>query len=424
MTQPIPQDLDSEDAILGAMLTSPVAIRIAQDAQLQANHFYDPYNRDIYHAILALVEKGAEVEEVILIKQMREMGYEHRPSTIIDLAPKCPAVSNASHYAVSVVETAALRRLYNATTQIITRLEARTESPTALVNYALQEVDACASSIKSDGATSDTAADLSKWMIDHLEIPSDSIERFCYPWETLQQHTGGFSRGELIVLTGYSGDGKSVAAIQLLEKQSLDKLRVGYFSLEMPSSQIELRLIASKTGIPIIKLKNPWELNLEEKEAAKAAARELGSWDFEIFSGSITPNQIRAIQASKKFDLIIVDHLHRMPGSEDTQTLSGMVRIFKDIALDENCAVILLCQLNRAQDGGYPMPTPNRLKGSSSIMEESDAVIVVYRERDDSDSPKLLGSISPIKMRDGLTGYSIRVKLDVQRLKFVERANP
>lgn len=240
-----------------------------------------------------------------------------------------------------------------------------------------------------------------------------------YPWPievpSISGVIPGLTHGELSVVAGYSGDGKSVFAMQSLISAASAGARVGYWSLEMPKLQVERRLV-SMGGVPLRKLRDGG-LDIEEQQRALDRLEQLKRLDYTVYSGSCTVAQVRAMQMRERYDVCIIDHLHRMPGSEDRDKLERHVRQCKDLALDLDTSVLALAQLARRED--FPPPTTNQLRGTDVLTQEADTVLFVYRERREN-IRQPYGKIIVAKVRDGEADFDVDVRFDPNVLMFRE----
>lgn len=263
-----------------------------------------------------------------------------------------------------------------------------------------------------------TMPELGQWFGDYLSDDWKDDGEYCFHhgMPGLRSRLGPFARGEFGIIAGYSGDGKSVYGLQMAEYACQQGHSVGYYSLEMPERQI-LRRLASMVGVPLGAIKHrTWT---EEQLALLQARREeMNAWNLDVWSTSVLPDQIRADQMKYKYDMIIIDHLHRMPDCGERTTLERYVRSCKSLALDSNCAVIALAQLSRRD--GFPPPTTNQLRGTDVLTQEPDWCVFVYRERDEQQ--KRLNSSRMIvgKMRDGESDVEVECRLNPDRMRFEE----
>jgi replicative DNA helicase len=263
-----------------------------------------------------------------------------------------------------------------------------------------------------------TMPELTDWFSEfiHPDWQDDGEYCFEHALPSLHRHLGPFARGEFGVIAGYSSDGKSVYGLQMAERAAMQGHKVGYYSLEMPERQIYRRL-ASMAGVPLGVIKHrTWDER--QRELLKSRAIEIKAWDMDVWSTSVTLEQIRADQMRYGYDMIIIDHLHRMAGSEDRITLEKYVRSCKTLALDANCAVVALAQLSRRE--GFPAPTTNQLRGTDVLTQEPDWCVFVYRERDEDGNRLMTGRAIIGKARDGDADHDFAIRLDAKQMRFVE----
>ncbi|HUR18879.1 MAG TPA: DnaB-like helicase N-terminal domain-containing protein [Acidimicrobiales bacterium] len=110
----LPQDIEAEGCLIGAMLLRSAAVDVAVDAFLSAEEFYSPVHALIYKAILANHAAGIESDAVTVAHQMRkDMSIEGigGPSRLVDKMAQCPSPGNAAAYVDIVIEMAARRRV-------------------------------------------------------------------------------------------------------------------------------------------------------------------------------------------------------------------------------------------------------------------------------------------------------------------------
>lgn len=215
--------------------------------------------------------------------------------------------------------------------------------------------------------------------------PADRGTRIPYPYRALQEAYDGYGAGQLIVIAGYEGDGKSIMGLQMALKACEEGKRVGYFSLEMPVEQIAERITSMKTAVLGKRLRSGDLIGIQRERIAEAA-QQVSGFNGKVYGGAMSVDQIIAEQVAEQFDLIIVDHIHRW--GTDLAVIEPAIRKLKNVALDTGCASVALSQLSRRDGldkfkyGGYSQPVMVQLRGSAAIGQEADVVIFVWRERD------------------------------------------
>lgn len=207
--------------------------------------------------------------------------------------------------------------------------------------------------------------------------------RYNWPLQCLQDTLGGYWAGEMYTIGGTTGIGKSLLAAYLSLRFIMDGGKVLYFSTEMPSREITKRLWTMWRGFTGDK-DNFLSLYL----------------DFGDDKHSITPDLIEMmIERNKKlatdgldrkYDLVVVDNLHWfMRGGESVADDIGIVtRKMKEISLKYDCSVLLVSHVNRLGSEENTTPPMSRLKGSSYIEQDSDAVIMITRLKENGVSTR------------------------------------
>ena len=198
---------------------------------------------------------------------------------------------------------------------------------------------------------------------------------------SLDRLIGGFEKGELITLGGYSGGGKTTLALNIATQIAQAGGNVLYFSLEMTKVEIHKRLVCSSLHISDFS-KITQEEFYAVVEKSKSLENEL-PLEF-IDDADITVEKISAICAGKKdLSLIIIDHLHILRSEkrfkDQLALLTYLSRKVKIIAQELNIPILLLSQLNRSNAGrDVKSPILSDLRGSGSIEQDSNLVMFVY----------------------------------------------
>lgn len=198
---------------------------------------------------------------------------------------------------------------------------------------------------------------------------------------SLDRLIGGFEKGELITLGGYSGGGKTTLALNIATQIAQAGGNVLYFSLEMTKVEMHKRLVCSS-----LRISDFSKITQEEfyavVEKSKSLENEL-PLEF-IDDADITVEKISAICAGKKdLSLIIIDHLHILRSEkrfkDQLALLTYLSRKVKTIAQELNIPILLLSQLNRSNAGrDVKSPILSDLRGSGSIEQDSNLVMFVY----------------------------------------------
>ena len=249
-------------------------------------------------------------------------------------------------------------------------------------------------------AASDVLASLSK-----AYAEGGATKDYAHPGSaTLANIIGGWRRGRFYIVAGRPGMGKTTTALSWLLRTAGKGHGVMFFSLEMGRSElleiamcdlaynhkdrIEYRDIqASAVNAP----------GFDRKfQRIHAAAERFRQMPFMISDkGGQTIAEIRSqaqqyaqrlAAEGKRLEVICIDHLNlirasdRYSGSKTAET-EEISMTLKQLAKELQCAVICLCQLNRAVEGrDEKRPSLSDLRWSGAIEQDADVVMFVYRE--------------------------------------------
>jgi hypothetical protein len=203
-----------------------------------------------------------------------------------------------------------------------------------------------------------------------------------------------FRNGRMYSLGAYTSDGKTRLAMQLTRRLcSLYGIRMGYFSLEMPETDLRNILIAHK-GVPLRILEEPWTLpqHPDLMQIYLDAIDEITDWHLDIsFQTKINADYIVSTALDREHEFVIVDHIHRMGSGSDRSRFEQEIQKLTNLALENDIPVLLLCQLRKPQRGErggggqeYPKPALSEFRETSVIADDSAMALALWRVRDQS----------------------------------------
>lgn len=233
-------------------------------------------------------------------------------------------------------------------------------------------------------------------------------------------------KGCYCIIGGLPSAGKTLLALQIAQMISL-KYKVGFFSTETAKNRIATRTIASRSGIGNKKVieKN---LSKAEVEQVKKVAKAVGRNNMEIIPASnMTADDVRAITLSRKFDVIFVDYLQNVQGTNpkatDYQRATEVTRKFQNLSRTGDVLVFALSQLSRPEtrkDGKLAPPSMASLRESGQIEQDADVIALMYRQSVDDNSSNRIMKI--VKNRDGkLLNLLMAFSGATQRLDVIDR---
>jgi len=346
ISQLMPQNVEAEEAVLGAILVNPRCLDKVIST-LKPEYFYKPAHRYIYEAILQLTNRNevidiVSVSDTLNINQKLELVGGR--AFINDLSLKCIHTANVKYYADMVEEKALKRSLINAGSEIIT-----------------SGYDLCSS-----------------------EESLEKAEKL-----DLDELTNGFQKSDLIILAARPAMGKTAFALNIAQNVALKyKKNVAIFSLEMSKEQLVQRLMCAEAEVESQRVKtgNMQAQDWEKLANAMNALSESSIWIDDTPGATLTDirAKCRRLAMTQELNLIVIDYLQLMEtGGRDlerTQQISQISRGLKLLAKELNVPVIALSQLSRATEQRTDKrPQLSDLRDSGSIEQDADIVMFIYR---------------------------------------------
>lgn len=226
--------------------------------------------------------------------------------------------------------------------------------------------------------------------------------------EEIDNLTGGFQGGDIILLGARPGCGKTALAMQWAWQFSAQGLKVGYYNCEMQEAAILERMISSKSGLSTTRIRLAKAFLNDEEERYRKAVDELSKQDrIIVFSGTKTVNDIRNDMREHNFGVILVDYLQllscgdRYRGNRVAE-VGELSRSLKEVAMHFSVPIIALSQLSRASEGRNTRePQLFDLRESGSLEQDASVVFFLW-DKDDTDHSKK--GFKTSKSRNGVCG--------------------
>jgi len=439
-----PQNLEAEESVLGAMMVSESTIEpVLVDVRLHSEDFYRDRHRTIYEAIIRLHEGASPVDVLTVSEALAKHGNLEQVGgrdVVASLAAKVPAPGSAKHYAQIVKQNSLMRRLEGAAKQIQQSITERDGEPRALVENAERLLFQVANEEQADDFRE--IGDILHDEIDKLEklASGDSeITGTASGFRELDDKTGGFQPGNLIVIAARPAMGKSTLVCDFAQNVAMKHQKpVALFSLEMSEMELAHRFIGSQSRISSDRLRKGKVASKDWPKVVKAC-NQLESaplWiddssDLGLLELRAKARRLHAQERSRGHEglgLIIVDYLQLMRSDDAranrVEQVSQFSRGLKILARELNVPVIGISQLSRApEQRPDKRPILSDLRESGAIEQDADLVGFLYRDdyyNQESEDP---GGAELIlaKHRNGPVG-TIRLVFLEHYPKFADRA--
>lgn len=245
-----------------------------------------------------------------------------------------------------------------------------------------------------------------------------------YPYGGVQSKLHGIRHGELVTITAGSGIGKSSFCRELACHLLNNGGRVGYVALEESNRRTALGLMSSAIG-KSLHIGNPTVDELTEAYEATLSHWPLFLFDgFGSFDPDVVYNRIEYLASGLDCKVIFLDHLSILLSGlegDERRTIDQTMTRLRSLVERTQIAMFLVCHLS-GDDGGTPYEEGgrvklNKLRGSRSIAQLSDAVIALERDQQTSSDT----TVRILKNRySGEVGVACNLTYDLDTCKFYE----
>jgi replicative DNA helicase len=392
-----PQNPEAEASVLGAILFNEQSLDgILIDVKLRPEDFYRERHRLIYRSIIRLRDKQ-EPEAVDVLTVSEDLGRRGEleeaggRNYVQSLPMSVPVPGNAKHYAKIVKDHALMRALLGATQEIQASVYNFPGSPRDLVGQA----EAQLFKIAHDDKSSDLRAigEVLHDELDRLErVSREGIAVTGTPsgFKDLDDLTGGFQPGNLIVLAARPGMGKSALVTNMAENAAITYAKpVLLFSLEMAETELAQRFVASQAKMDGDDLRKGRVRQDRWPKIVRATQRLAAAPLFVDDSSDLGVLELRAkarrLHARQELGLVIVDYLQLMRPEDPTvnrvEQIGGISRGLKLLARELQIPVIAVSQLSRAVESRPDKrPLLSDLRESGQIEQDADVVMFIFRD--------------------------------------------
>lgn len=398
-----PQNIEAEQAVLGAMLIDKEAIAKATEV-LSADDFYREAHRVIFSAMLELYNKNEAVDMVTvteILKRDNKLEDIGGIAYITSLANVVLTAANVKYHAEIVAEKSVLRQLVRVSTEIAAMGYEANEDVGTLLDTAESRILEISNRKKKNDFTAinDILMD-SVQSIESLLQNKGGLTGLPAGFADLDKLTSGLHPSDFIILAARPSMGKTALALNIVQNVALrahkviggEQRSVAFFSLEMSKEQLVNRMLCAEAGIDSQRLR-VGEMHDEDWTHLWDACDTMSRAKIYIDdTAGITAMDMRSrarrLKAEHGLDLIVVDYLQLMQGSgkrnnsgDRQQEVSEISRSLKALARELDVPVLALSQLSRSVESRQvKRPMLSDLRESGSLEQDADIVAFLYRE--------------------------------------------
>jgi replicative DNA helicase len=410
---------EAETSLLGALLLDNGLWDRVGDMVVEADFFKNEH-RLIFGALSSMLNACKPADVLTVYDQLQR----DRKADMVGLTDLhaltgyVPSAASVRQYALIVRDFALRRKLMTASSEIHelacqrgVGFEETLDQATALLTPLF------------DAGKSDAWLDMDAGMVqflDGVQRRHDGEEDFLSTGiKALDERLdGGMRRGEVIVIAGRPGMGKTALAMSIADHVCGMSEPVGVLSMEMPKAQLTTRVVSMRSSVPLHKLKRPERMNDYDWGEMCRAVELLRKLPLFIDDQTaLNINQLRSkargLKRRRGLRLLVVDYIGLMEGTDrkaNRATQLGEVsRGIKALAKELDCTILLLAQLNREVEKRPNMrPIMADLRECGDIEQDADIIAFVHRpahvKPDLGPEWKHYAEIIIGKQRDGQTG--------------------
>lgn len=388
-----PQNVEAEQAVLGAMLLSHDAVIVAME-KLQSQDFYRDVHRIIFEAMEHLHRENKEIDVITLpdeLKRMKKLDDVGGLEYVLNLPNLVGSAANIEYYANIVAEKALARNLISTCTELTTEAYDGQKETEALLDDAERRIlQLSDTKNRGDFASVGAVVEVTLDKITKLYENKAGLTGLPTGFRDLDRMTSGLQPSDLILVAARPSMGKTAFTLNIAQNVGVRQHKtVAFFSLEMSQEQLVQRLLCQIAHIDSQKLRTG-QLNSDEEwtrltdACDKLYESPVYIDDTPGISVAEMRSKARRLKSEHGLDLIIVDYLQLMQGrnaESRQQEISEISRSLKALARELKVPLIALSQLSRSVESRQDKrPMLSDLRESGALEQDADIVSFLYRE--------------------------------------------
>ena len=383
-----PQAIEIECAILGAFA---IQSNLFSDygSELKESDFYDTRNLNVFKVMISLDHKRINIDLLTIVKESEKMNLGLDSFYIANLTSMVASTANIETHIAIVKQEAIKRKAIESCNQIIKQCYDTSTDSFDIIDQLTKDVDDISATVSTDSVQS--LKSLTKDMKDRwIEIENNGgMMGVMTGLSKIDDVVKGFKTGNLIIIAGRPGMGKTTLAIQIARNVSKQNKPVGFITLEMTAMELYSKIVSGETNVNSSAMMYSIPADFQEhkiNEFVNGKMAEMGIYFVDASSMNIQQmkSSVRKLKREFKCELVIIDYIQLMDGNgkgNREQEVSSISRSLKSTAKLNDIPIIALSQLSRSVEtrGGDKRPQLSDLRESGAIEQDADLVSFVYR---------------------------------------------
>ena len=420
--------IESEHGVIGAILLEPELFDEVT-AKVRVSDFHELENAALYQTMIDCHAAGIPIDVVTLgdYRQRLPSGT----STLAyagEIAAGVRSTANWKAYARVVRERAVLRQVVAAADVI--REQASEERPVTEIIALAQQATADLRDLDDGHQDYYRVSEILTTVVDTIDAKFNKTapRGLSTGLEKLDEIICGLRPGNMIVIGGLAGSGKTTLGLQIGQHITCQLGGAGLvFSMEMTKEELVTRGLASIGSVNLTRL-DRGDLEDDDWPKLTSAVNKLnGARLYVNDQAGMTMARIRSItrqcQRREGLDVLLVDYIQLITaegGQNRTLEVGKISTALKNLAKELMVPVIVLAQLNRGSTNRPDKrPRPSDLRDSGQIEQDADVVILVHCDKESEEGQNGVTELIVGKVRHAKAGACI-VQQQGQFVRFID----
>lgn len=398
--------IDIEHAVIGVLMIDTTSL---SRCTVTPEMMFDHANKVILKAILDLAEQNKPTD----LLSVNEKTGGKLLNEIVEITSKVASKANLEYHCSILIQKYISRELMMLCQRSISEINNIDNDVFQTIQKINTEIETFSIKNAKDFKEFKTVAHEMIKKIETMQLSGNKIVGLDTGFARLNAISNGWHSPDLVIISARPATGKTAFALNLAVNLAKQNIPVAFFSLEMSTEQLAMRVISSMTGI--------YSNYLTKAEIHEGNWKTLLSTDFNLplyvddtASLNLLDFKEKVRKAKKKWGIkaVFVDYLQLMTvygkGNRE-QEISTISRTLKAMAKELDIPIIALAQLSRDVEKRNGEPRLSDLRESGAIEQDADIVIALHNEEPESDNPLI--KVLYLKHRNGEVGF-IRLQFE------------
>lgn len=392
----LPSAQTLESSVLGCIINTPDVLDRIYKYLNQQGIFYHELNNTLWQSIKSLFNKGVTPDLMNVTVEAQKLGDKDFILHVAYCVQQAILPTDIEYRCLKLIEFSVRRHCIRLGYDINQSALNGKIDPLSILNKTSSDIDELFHSLQSldEVSLQDTADEL----VDVLKKISDSgdgIMGLHGSLNRLNRVIAGYRKGNLIVLSASPGEGKTTFAIQEAMHMAVSGHPIGYITLEMPSSELMLKMVCIKNGLNIdnvVKGHFTTEQGVLIGDSLEYLKKlPIHFCDKSGMKISEVKAQARSWAKQKKIECLFIDLMHLIVHDDSSKGMedkfSDIANQLKFLAKELDIPIVSLAHLSRKEKGTNRLHHMTDLKYSGGIEGAADVILFIYRPEvhDESD---------------------------------------